>query len=125
MMTSDAWRIEYFVEDSGRNPVQEFLQRLDTKTQLRFAWSIEQLRVRNVQAHRPLVRQLAGDIWELREESQTNIYRLLYAFASGRRIVFFHGFQKKTQNTPRREIEVAARRLAQFQQREAPREGGA
>lgn len=31
--------------------------------------------------------------------------------ASGRRIIFLHGFQKKTQKTPRREIAIAQRRL--------------
>jgi len=72
------------------------LRGLDAKTQRRFRWSIEQLRLRNVQAREPLVRHLDGKIWELREESQTNIYRLLYFFFTGRRIVFLHGFQKKT-----------------------------
>ncbi len=79
---------------------------------------MEQLRVRNVQARYPLVRHIEGDLWELREESRTNIYRVLYCFASGRRIVFLHGFQKKTQKTPRREIELAGQRLAHFLARE-------
>jgi hypothetical protein len=37
---------------------------------------------------------IEGKIWELREESGTNIYRILYFFASGRRIVLLHGFAK-------------------------------
>lgn len=77
-------------------------------------WSIEQLRVRNVRAQEPLVRHLEGKLWELREESSTNIYRLLYFFFSGRRIVFVHGFQKKTQKTPRHEIEIALNRIDCF-----------
>ena len=40
------------------------------------------LLVRNVNAREPLVRHLEGKIWELRRESDTNIYRLLYAFIS-------------------------------------------
>ncbi len=87
---------------------------MDKKTQVRFAWSIEQLRLRNVQARKPLVDHIEGKIWELREESQTNIYRLLYFLASGRRIVFLHGFQKKTQRTPRRDIDIAQQRLDEF-----------
>lgn len=31
---------------------------------------------------------------------------------------FLHGFQKKTQKTPRREIEIALKRLASFLERE-------
>lgn len=98
--------------------MREFLQSLDWKTRARFDWSVEQLRIRNIQARSPLVRHLEGKIWELREESQTNIYRLLYCFLSGRRVVILHGFQKKTQTTPRREIEIAERRLEDFVHRQ-------
>ena len=92
-MTGD-WFIEYYVEDSGRVPVREFLAQVDQKTYTRFQWSLEQLRVRNVQAQEPLVRHIEGKVWELREESSTNIYRILYSFVSGRRIVLLHCFAK-------------------------------
>lgn len=63
------------------------------------------------------VRHIEGKIWELRRESQTNSYRLLYCFLGGRRLLFLHGSQKKTEKTPRREIETALRRLASFIER--------
>ncbi len=81
---------------------------------MRFAWPIEQLRLHNVQVRPPLVKHVEGKLWELREESQTNIYRLLYVFAAGRQIVFLHGFQKKTDKLPRRELEIARARLVRF-----------
>lgn len=112
------WTIVFYVEPNGSQPVAAFLDGLDPKTQTRFAWSIEQLRVRNTHAHEPLVRHLEGKLWELREESQTNIYRLIYFFFTGRRIVFVHGFQKKTQKTPAREIAVARERVERFLARE-------
>ena len=108
----------FYVETSGSSPVQAFLQDLDLKTQARFAWSIEQLRRRNISAREPLVRHVEGKLWELREESGTNNYRLLYVFFSGRRIVFLHGFQKMTRKTPRREIAIALDRLDRLLQRE-------
>jgi DNA-binding XRE family transcriptional regulator len=77
---ADEWIIEYFVEDNGRVPVREFLQDVDKETYARFLWSLEQVRVRNVMAHEPLVRHIEGKIWEIREESHTNIYRILYGF---------------------------------------------
>jgi phage-related protein len=118
-MTAGAeWSIVFYLEDSGASPVEEFLDSLDAKTQRRLAWSIEQLRLRNVTARAPLARHLEGKLWELREESQTNIYRVIYFFFTGRQIIFVHGFQKKTQKTPRREIELALRRWEHFIQRE-------
>lgn len=117
MSSESRWSIEFYIEENGRSPVREFLQGLDTKTQVRFAWSIQQLQERNVAAREPLVRHLEGKIWELREESGTNIYRLLYAFVTGQRIVLLHGFQKKTRKTPRREIDVAVERLERLVER--------
>jgi phage-related protein len=64
---------------------------------------------------------LEGDLWELREESATNIYRVIYFFFTGRRIVLLHGFQKKTRRTPRNEIEIALQRQAYFVTRESGR----
>src|SRR5437588_4912805 len=118
MVDDNGWIVVFFVDEKGSSPIREFLQSLDLKTQARFAWSIEQLRIRNVRAQEPLVRHLDGKLWELREESSTNIYRLLYFFFSGRRIVFVHGFQKKTQKTPRHEIEIALQRLDLYIKRE-------
>lgn len=112
------WIAEFYVEPNGKSPVEEFLNSLDLKTRARFLWSMEQLRMRNVQAREPLVRHLEGELWELREESRTNIYRIVYFFFTGRRIVFLHGFQKKTQKTPGKELETARRRYREFLERE-------
>ncbi len=117
-MTSSDWSIVFYVEESGASPVEQFLDELDRATQRRFEQSIEWLLVRNISAREPLVRHLEGGLWELREESRSNIYRIIYAFMSNRRILFLHSFQKKTQRTPRREIELAERRLRNFIQRE-------
>jgi phage-related protein len=83
MAVQDEWSIVFYLDDDGTSPVEEFLRGLDATTQRRFRWSIEQLRVRNVRAREPLVRHLDGKIWELREESQTNIYRIA--------LLLFHG----------------------------------
>lgn len=118
------WSVEFYIDDSGESPVETFIESLDLKTQDRFGWSIEQLRIRNVAAREPLVKKLDSKLWELREESRTNIYRVIYCFVSGRRIVLLHGFQKKTQRTPRGEIDIAERRLARFLERESGDEHG-
>ena len=116
-MASNDWLVVFYVDENGNEPIKDFLTKLDLKTQARFDWSIEQLKVRNITAKEPLVRHLEGKIWELREESTTNIYRLLYFFFTGKQIVFVHGFQKKKQKTPRREIETAIERMKDFVKR--------
>jgi len=118
MRDQEDWSIVFYIEDNGNSPIEDFLTGLDAKTSARFLWSIEQLRVRNIRAREPLVKNLKDKVWELREESQTNIYRLLYFFYTGKQIVFLHGFQKKSQKTPNKEIELAVRRMQRFVARE-------
>lgn len=117
MSGDTAWEIVFYIDENGRSPAQEFLESLDTKTQIRFEWSMEQLRIRNLQAGEPLVKHIDGKIWELRRTSSGNTYRLMYFFFTGRRIVFLHGFQKKTQKTPRKELTIAQKRLERFLER--------
>lgn len=114
IMEQQEWFTEFYKDENGAYPVIDFLERLDVKTRARFRWSMEQLRVRNVRAQYPLVRHLEGDLWELREESSTNIYRIVYFFFTGRRIIFLHGFTKKTRKTPTKELSLAKRRYQQF-----------
>lgn len=46
-------------------------------------------------------------LFEIRVEFQSNIYRIFCCFDEGRLVVLFNGFQKKTQKTPKKEIEKA------------------
>lgn len=46
-------------------------------------------------------------IYEIRVELESNIYRIFCCMDSGAVVVLFHGFQKKTQKTPLREIRRA------------------
>ena len=46
-------------------------------------------------------------LYEIRIEYQSNIYRIFCFFDEGRLIILLNGFQKKTQKTPKKEIELA------------------
>jgi phage-related protein len=48
-------------------------------------------------------------IFEIRIEVTSNIYRIFCCFDKGNLVVLFNGFQKKTQKTPKKEIELAER----------------
>jgi len=48
-------------------------------------------------------------LYEIRIEFESNIYRVFCCFDKGKLVVLFSGFQKKTQKTPKKEIEKAMR----------------
>lgn len=58
----------------------------------------------------PHVKHLEGRLWEMRLTGRSGISRALYVVATSRRVVIVRAFIKKTQKTPRREIELALTR---------------
>ena len=58
----------------------------------------------------PYVKHLQGALWELRLISRDGIARAIYVTASGKRVVIVRVFRKRTQKTPRSEIELALKR---------------
>jgi len=46
-------------------------------------------------------------LYEIRVEAANNIYRIFCCFDKGNLVILFNAFQKKTQKTPKQEIELA------------------
>ena len=53
------------------------------------------------------VKHIDDGIFELRAEHGGNIFRVFFIFDGGNIVLLFNGFQKKSQKTPRKEIEQA------------------
>lgn len=58
----------------------------------------------------PHVKHLQGPLWEMRMRGRDGIARALYVTAVGRRVVVVRVFEKKTQQTPDRELRLALER---------------
>jgi len=58
-------------------------------------------------AREPHSKSLGGGLFELRVKSS----RIFYCFRPGGVIVLLHGFSKKSQKTPQRELDTAFRRM--------------
>ncbi len=101
--------VAFFRTETGREPVREWLKSLprehrrvmgeDLKT-VQFGWPLGM----------PLVRKLDKDLWEVRVRLPDGIARILFT-AAGHRMVLLHGFIKKSQKTPRADLELANTRL--------------
>ena len=63
----------------------------------------------------PHVKHVEGRLWEMRMKGRSGISRALYVTGVGRRVVIVRVFVKKTEKTPRREIELALSRAKSIQ----------
>lgn len=66
--------------------------------------------------HEPHVKFLEGSLWEMRIKGRDGISRAIYVTARGRRVVVVRVFIKKTEKTPRSEIELALKRAKEVRQ---------
>lgn len=63
----------------------------------------------------PHVKHIEGRLWEMRMKGRSGISRALYVTAVGQRVVILRAFVKKTEKTPRHEIELALARARLIQ----------
>jgi phage-related protein len=75
---------------------------------VRIAQLIEAVGLERV--HEPHVKHIEGRIWEIRLAGANRIARALYVTTNPQRVVVVRVFVKKTEKTPRREIELATQR---------------
>jgi len=101
------WELRCYLDSRGGNPVEEFIQILPGGDQAHIRARIEFLGEVGNRSREPLSKSLGGGLYELRVRSS----RIFYCFKPGKTIVLLHGFSKKTQKTPKREIDVARRRM--------------
>ena len=75
---------------------------------LRIVTMIEQMGLETMRE--PYVKPLTKPLWEMRMIGRDGIARAIYVTATGKRVVIVRAFRKKTQKTPRSEIEMALKR---------------
>lgn len=103
------FEIIFYQNEKGEKPVQLFLDSLDEKMRAKMLLSIKVIRENGYQARMPYSQELTDGIFELRAKAGSDISRVLYFFVVGRKIILTNGFIKKTQKTPKNEIEKAKR----------------
>lgn len=90
--------------------MEEFLDALASKQAQKVAWTLQLIEELDRVPSKYLDKMTSTDnLWEVRVEFAGNIFRLL-GWLDGGTLVLGHGFQKKTQKTPAKEIETTEQR---------------
>ena len=112
--------VVFYRDIQGREPTLEYIQelgsRIDKNSRVNFQKIrdyVKYLQTVGVQAKEPFAKRLDGEIWEIRPIRN----RLLYAALDGNCFIILHHFIKKTQKTPKREIDQAKRNLSDYRER--------
>ena len=62
----------------------------------------------------PYTRAMGDGLFEIRAKGQEGIGRALFCTLVGRRIIILHGFIKKTEKTPKHELDIALWRMKEI-----------
>lgn len=84
----DKFSVEYYIRYDGSCPTQEFMDSLD--------------------------RKMRAKLLRLQLLLEQNGNSLLYFFVVGQKIIITNGFIKKTQKTPKRELQLAKKYRAEY-----------
>ena len=102
----------FFSTSTGREPVREWLRSLPVEARrligadihyVQFKWPIG----------RPRVAHVHNGLCEIRTSIGDRIARTIFAVVD-ERVIILHGFIKKSQTLPLKELQLAARRLKEY-----------
>lgn len=104
------YNIEIYKDKNGKSEIEEYIQYLQTNNNKsnriklnKIIAYIRMLKQNGLEIGEPFLKHLEGNIWELRPLRD----RILFVYYSNRKFILLNIFLKKTQKTPRREIEKA------------------
>lgn len=101
-----AWSVEVLDET-----VLGELNALPVKVRAALDKIIERIQTQGLhRVHEPHVKHLKDKLWEMRPSADGNDGRAIYVTASGQRVVIVAAFEKKTQKTPKRWLDLAEKR---------------
>ena len=113
-------QVWYYTTAAGENPVSKFLDSLSEKQQAKILRVIHSIKDYGLNAALPHIKKLTGTpLWEIRILGKDNI-RVFYVIPGKELILVLHGFIKKKQKTPIKEITIALERLGEWQYRHRP-----
>lgn len=116
------YQIEFYEDKNGISEIANYIKELNQESSAnkesrinfnKIVAYFDLLEEFGTRVGEPVTKHLEGEIWELRPLRN----RFLYAYHKDNKFVILHHFIKKTQKTPKREIEQAKRNLKDYLER--------
>ena len=109
------WKINYYHNQNNKSPVKEWLDDIGNEPKAEIFRVFEMMQRYGIELGLPFIRPLEHKIYEVRAKDKSGIYRVLYFAHTDKTFVMLHGFQKKTATTPRKELDIALKRMKEVQ----------
>lgn len=109
-MKQTTWQINFYsdrvAKDMGKLPAGILADFIDL---------LDQVEIYGPNLGEPHTKSMGRGLYELRANGPEGIARGLFCSVKGNQVVILHVFQKKTQKTPKRDLELGYRRMREVQ----------
>ncbi len=109
-----AWKILMYETPSGQAVVEQFILSMQKSTKGKFIRQLDLLEEFGPHLNMPHARPMGDGLYELRVRGKQEVH-ILYVFAKESNIYLLHSFQKKSQTTPKKELDLARNRKAEIE----------
>lgn len=122
MKGNTMYEVEFYEDINGKSEIANYIKELNRKSATnkesrinfnKIVAYFDLLEEFGTRVGAPVTKHLDGELWELRPLKN----RFLYAYYKDNKFIILHYFVKKTQKTPKREIEQAKRNLQDYLER--------
>lgn len=117
--------IEFYAMENGKQPVADFIKSLSPKESAKIIRDLDLLQEFGYNLHYPYVDTIKGEkykgLLELRTKLASNIFRIFYFVVicvdkeqQKHKAILLHGIQKKSNKTPKKDLEIALERMKNY-----------
>ena len=106
-------QVVFYQSGNDKEPVREWLKSLSQGEKKLIGEAVKTVQF-SYPVGMPLVRKMSPDLWEVRINLSDKIARVLFTIKN-QKMILLHGFIKKSQKTPNKELEIAEIRLKNLQ----------
>ena len=106
-----AWKVDFYAD------VENQILNMPPKIQARMIKLLELMEKHGANLGPPHTTSMGAGLFEVRAKAQEGIGRGLFCYLKGKHIYVLHAFVKKSQKTPKKELDLARERQREVQKR--------
>lgn len=103
------WKITYY-----NDAVRDNILKLPKSLLARYLRTINLVEIFGANLGEPHTKAFGNGLFELRLKGREGIARVFYCTVIGKEVIMLHSFIKKTQKTPKKELDIAQSRLKEI-----------
>ena len=109
-------RVKLYLTGSGRSPLDDFLKECSAEIKSAFVDAVTLLSEGHILSmpHSRNLSSIYRGLHELRLKDSSGQYRFFYFLRKGDAIYFVHAIKKKTQELPKKEIDLVLKRIKEI-----------